>query len=389
MKKLFLNLFTAVIILSAASCNNNQKKSQTTDSTQTHAGIVELDEASFESTIEGKKVGLYTLKNKNNMSVSITNYGGRIISIVVPNKEGGFTDVSLGYDKLDEYAKTGDGFFGALIGRYGNRIGKSMFVLDGKTYQLEANDGNNSLHGGVNGFYAKVWDVDQVTENAITLTYLSQDGEAGYPGNLKTKVVYSLEDDNSLKIVYEATTDKNTVVNLTNHAYFNLNGEGDSTILDHELTIQADKITPVNETLIPTGELMDVAGTPFDFNKPTLIGERIDQDNQQLKYGKGYDHNWVLKKEKGLQTVASVYAPKMGIQMDVITEEPGLQFYSGNFLTGKEHNAKGKKAYPLRSAFCLETQHFPDSPNHPDFPSTELKPGETYKTTTVYKFSVK
>ncbi|ADY53964.1 aldose 1-epimerase [Pseudopedobacter saltans DSM 12145] len=391
MRKVLLGLSTAAVILALASCNNNNKKQSEGNSDSVKVGntAVSLDKANFEKTVDGKQVNLYTLKNENNASVVITNYGGRVISIVVPNKDGGLTDVALGYDKLESYQVKGEAFFGAIIGRYGNRIGKGKFSLDGKTYQLELNDGSNSLHGGNNGFYAKVWDVEESTDNKLVLSYISADGEAGYPGTLNVKVTYTLEANNSLKIDYEATTDKKTVVNLTNHTYFNLNGEGDSTILDHELMISANAITPVDNTLIPTGELMPVEGTPFDFNKPTRIGDRIETDNEQLKFGKGYDHNWVLHKSKGLQTIANVYSAKTGIQMDVITEEPGLQFYSGNFMTGAEHNGKGGKAYPFRSAFCLETQHFPDSPNHANFPSTVLKPGSTYKTTTVYKFSVR
>ena len=390
MRKILLSLSTVAMVLSLASCNNNQKQAEgSADSVNVESTIVSLDKANFEKTIDGKQVSLYTLKNENNASVTITNYGGRIVSIVVPNKDGGLTDVALGYDKLESYQAKGEAFFGAIIGRYGNRIGKGKFSLDTKAYQLELNDGVNTLHGGNNGFYAKVWNVDEVTDNKLVLSYISADGEAGYPGTLNVKVTYTLEANNSLKIDYEATTDKKTIVNLTNHAYFNLSGEGDSTILDHELMINANAITPVDETLIPNGELMSVEGTPFDFNKPTRIGERIEADHQQLKFGKGYDHNWVLHKSKGLQTIATVYSPKTGIQMDVITEEPGLQFYSGNFLTGAEKNGKGGKAYPFRSAFCLETQHFPDSPNHANFPTTVLKPGATYRTTTVYKFSVK
>ena len=375
-------------ILSTA-CNNNQKNNETADSTGQVNSIVIPDKANFEQEIDGKKVSLYVLKNKNNVQAAITNFGGRIVSLIVPDKDGNLTDVVLGYDKLKSYRKEGEPFFGALIGRYGNRIGKGKFALDGKSYQLELNDGVNTLHGGKNGFYAKVWDANQVNENTLELSYLSVDGEAGYPGNLTVKVVYTLTDENALKIEYTATTDKKTIVNLTNHAYFNLNGEGDSTILDHELMINANAITPVDTTLIPTGALMTVEGTPFDFNKPVAIGARINDDHEQLKNGKGYDHNWVLNKKKGLQSVATVRSPKTGIVMDIITEEPGLQFYSGNFLTGKDADGKGDKSYNYRSAFCLETQHFPDSPNQATFPKTVLKASETYKTTTIYKFSVK
>lgn len=388
MKKAFLYLLGGVII-AVSACNSNTQKTQQTDSVSVESKAVALDKANFETTIDGKQVKLYTLTNKSKVQVDITNYGGRIVSIIVPDKNGVLTDVSLGYDKLESFRKEGEGFFGALIGRFGNRIGEGKFSLDGKEYQLELNDGPNTLHGGNNGFYAKVWDAEQLADNKLSLTYVSPDGEAGYPGTLQVKVIYTLTDDNSLQIDYEATTDKKTVVNLTNHAYFNLNGEGDSTILDHELMINADAITPVDDTLIPTGDLLTVKDTPFDFNKPTLIGERINNSHEQLQKGKGYDHNWVLNKGKGLQTVATVYSTKTGIVMDVITEEPGLQFYSGNFMKGDTNDGKGGKAYPHRSAFCLETQHFPDSPNQPSFPSTVLKPGSVYKTTTIYKFSVR
>nr|WP_121271947.1 aldose epimerase family protein [Pedobacter schmidteae] len=346
------------------------------------------DSASFKGDVEGKAVALYVLKNKNGVQVAITNYGGRIVSLMVPDKNHHFVDVVLGYDKLKSYQKKGEPFFGALIGRYGNRIAKGKFTLDGKTYQLQLNDGVNTLHGGTDGFYSKVWDAKKINDQLLELVYFSKDGEAGYPGNLTVKVTYELTGDNELKISYAATTDKNTIVNLTNHAYFNLNGAGDSTITDHLLMINADSFTPVDSTLIPTGKIEKVAGTPFDFNKAISIGERINADNQQLKYGKGYDHNFVLRKGKGLHKVATVTSPKTGIVMDVLTEEPGLQFYSGNFLTGKDKDGKGNITYPHRSAFCLETQHFPDAPNQPAFASTELKPRTEYKTLTIYRFSV-
>lgn len=388
MKKIFLMWGCAAMIIVTA-CNNNKNTSQTTDSVQQVSSIVIPDTANFVQEVDGKKVALYILKNKNNAQVAITNYGGRVVSLIVPDKEGNLTDVILGYDKLESYRKDKEPYFGALIGRYGNRIGKGKFTLDGRSYQLELNDVPNTLHGGNNGFFGKVWDAKQPKENTLELTYLSEDGEAGYPGNLNVKVTYTLTEENGLKIDYVATTDKKTVVNLTNHTYFNLNGEGDSTILDHELMINANAIIPVDATLIPTGELMSVEGTPFDFNKPTAIGSRINNEHEQLKNGKGYDHNWVLNKKKGLQIIATVRSPKTGIVMDIITEEPGLQFYSGNFLDGKTADGKGGKSYVYRSAFCLETQHFPDSPNQPTFPKTVLRPGETYKTSTIYKFSVR
>ena len=343
------------------------------------------DSANFKQTVNNKQTGLFLLKN-GTMQVAITNYGGRIVSIMVPDKNGKATDVVLGYDSVKTYQKRGEPYFGALIGRYGNRIAKGKFALDGKAYQLEINDGVNSLHGGFHGFFSQVWDAKQVDAKTLELTYLSKDGEAGYPGNLQVKVVYSLTDDNGLKIDYTATSDKLTVVNLTNHAYFNLSGAGSKTITDHLLQINADTYTPVDATLIPTGKLDPVKGTPFDFTTAKAIGKNIGDDDAQLKSGKGYDHNFVLNKNDGSSPVATVTSPVTGITLQVFTGEPGLQFYSGNFLTGKTSDGKGGHSYPYRSAFCLETQHFPDSPNEKSFPSTELKPGVTYHTSTTYKF---
>ncbi|MFC6103313.1 aldose epimerase family protein [Olivibacter domesticus] len=383
MKKIIYTGTIVAIVLQSACNQSGQKSTETADTISQDSSI------SFNSKIEGKEVNLYTLTNNKNAKASITNYGARLVSLLVPNKEGKLTDVVLGYDNAQTYKENKTSYFGAIVGRYGNRIAKGKFTLDGKTYQLEQNDGENSLHGGNNGIYDKVWDAKQVNDKTLKLTYHSPDGEAGYPGNVAIAVTYTLTDDNELAIDYTATTDKETVLNLTNHAYFNLNGEGDATILDHELTIHANEITPVDETLIPTGDLLDVTKTPFDFRKATVIGARIEADDQQLKRGKGYDHNFVLNKKEGLQSAAVVYSPKTGIQMDVLTEEPGIQFYSGNFMEGGKNIGKGGKDYGHRSAFCLETQHFPDSPNQPTFPSTVLKPSDTYKTKTVYKFLVK
>lgn len=379
-------LFISIWTLS--SCGNRSHTGTSTIDSTAVSVISIPDSTGFKANVEGKMVALYVLKNKNGAQVAITNYGGRVVSLLVPDKNNEFKDVVLGYENLKSYQKKGEPFFGALIGRYGNRIAKGKFTLDGRSYQLQLNDGVNTLHGGFDGFWGKVWDAKKVNENTLELGYFSKDGEAGYPGNLTVKVIYELTDDNELKISYEATTDKNTVVNLTNHAYFNLNGAGDSTITDHLLMIKADGYTPVDSTLIPTGKIEKVAGTPFDFNTATLIGKRINENDQQLKYGKGYDHNFVLKKEAGMQKVATVTSSKTGIVMDILTEEPGLQFYSGNFLTGEDKDGKGQIAYPHRSAFCLETQHFPDAPNQPAFGSTTLKAGERYKTVTIYKFSV-
>lgn len=383
MKTKFVSYLSFVLVIAMSNCNNQRTTTTSVDTTLLNIP----DSANFNLVVAGKQVKLYTLSNQNNMKVAITNFGGRIVSIIVPDKDGKMVDVALGYDKLESYQKEKEPFFGAIIGRYGNRIGKGKFSLDGKEYALELNNGLNTLHGGKSGFYNKVWDATQPNDSTLLISYTSPDGEGGYPGNLKVDVSYTLTSSNGIKMIYDAQSDKKTVVNLTNHAYFNLSGEGDSTILDHVLMIDADAITPVDTTLIPTGILMDVTGTAFDFRKPTPIGERINNEEPQLKNGKGYDHNFVLNKKEGMQKVASVYSPKTGIELSIITEEPGLQFYSGNFLNGKDHDGKGAKAYAYRSAFCLETQHFPDSPNQPKFPSTILNPGDTYHTTTIYQFS--
>jgi len=298
--------------------------------------------------------------------------------------------VVLGYDSLNHYLHNNEAFFGALIGRYGNRIAKGKFSLGGKSYQLPINNAPNSLHGGPKGFHNQLWDANQPDSQTLVLTYVSKDLEEGYPGNLSVKVTYQLTEDNSLKIAYSATTDQPTVVNLTNHAYFNLNGAGSGTINDHLLMINADQYTPVDSTLIPTGKLAPVAGNPFDFRKARPIGDSLEIKNEQLKNGKGYDHNFALNRtaDKGLQLAATVYGPKTGILMEVLTVEPGIQFYGGNFLDGTLVGKQGK-AYAFRTAFCLETQHFPDAPNQPAFASTVLVPGKTYETNSVYKFSVK
>jgi aldose 1-epimerase len=326
-----------------------------------------------------------TLTNKNGLVAVITPFGGKVISLWVPDKAGKLGDVVLGYDLADEYIK-GNPYFGALIGRYGNRIAKGKFSVDGKEYQLATNNGANALHGGPVGFHNLLWQKKSTTPNQIVLTYLSKDGEEGYPGNLNAQVTYTLTDDNELMIDYEAVTDAPTIVNLTHHSFFNLAGAGNGDILNHLLTIQADKFTPVDSGLIPTGELKPVKGTPFDFTKPTPIGQHINETNEQLANGKGYDHNWVLiKKANELSLAASVTEPTSGRVMEVWTTEPGLQFYSGNFLDGT-NIGKGGKKYEYRTGFCLEAQHFPDSPNHPDFPSTILRPGETYSQKTIYRF---
>ncbi|HWX92857.1 MAG TPA: aldose epimerase family protein [Terriglobales bacterium] len=344
----------------------------------------------FGKTGAGEPVDLYTLTNKAGMEATITNFGGIVVSLKAPDRNGRMDDVVLGYDQLDGYL-TNKAFFGALIGRYGNRIAHGQFKLGGTTYNVPKNDGENSLHGGNTGFNKRLWTAQDVSGphgQALELTYLSKDGEEGYPGNLSVKVVYTLTDTNELKIDYSATTDKETVVNLTNHSYFNLAGQGNGDILEHQLTLNADRFTPVDQTLIPTGELRPVKGTPFDFTKPAAIGSRIDQDDEQIKFGKGYDHNWALNSggKGGVTLAAEAFEPKSGRVLQILTDQPGIQFYTGNFLDGSI-TGKGGKVYNHRYAFCLETQHFPDSPNHPSFPTTTLKPGQHYHTVTIFKFT--
>ncbi|WP_199119386.1 aldose epimerase family protein [Pedobacter sp. ASV28] len=383
-----LNFIPTILFISCSliSCQQHTTREETKKTVQ--GLVVELDSNAYKLDIAGKQTKLFRLENKNGVVAYITNYGARVVSLAVPDKNHQPTDVVLGYDSVKSNQKKGEPFFGAIIGRYGNRIAKGKFNLAGKTYQLQLNDGVNTLHGGYDGFYAKVWEAKKIDNQTLALTYLSKDGEAGYPGNVNVQVVYTLTDDNGLKIDYTATSDKETVLNLTNHAYFNLNGEGSKTILDHELTIAADGYTPVDKTLIPTGKIERVKGTPFDFTTAKVIGKDIEAVNEQLKSGKGYDHNFVLNKNDDSAPVTIVKSPKTGIVMEIYTTEPGIQFYSGNFLTGTDKDGKGGKSYPFRSAFCLETQHFPDSPNQASFPSTVLKPGQTYSTSTTYKFKV-
>jgi aldose 1-epimerase len=350
-----------------------------------------IKKETFGKTTGGEQIDLYSLKNKKGMEVSITNFGATVVTLKVPDRGGKATDIVLGYDTLDGYEK-GTSYFGATVGRYGNRIAGGKFSLDGKTYTLPKNNGENTLHGGIVGFNKRVWkarEIDSKEGEALEMSYLSADGEEGFPGNLSAKVVFTLPTErNELKIDYTATTDKDTVLNLTNHSYFNLAGEGNGDILDHVLTLHAKEFTPVDKGLIPTGELPNVAGTPMDFNSATAIGKRINESYEQLVFGKGYDHNWVLARAgSGLVIAAEAYDPKSGRKLEVLTTEPGVQFYSGNFLDGAK--GKGNKPYPQRAAFCLETQHFPDSPNHPNFPSTVLKPNQVFHSQTVFRFSAK
>ncbi|HCD51661.1 MAG TPA: galactose-1-epimerase [Balneolaceae bacterium] len=366
---MLLILLSAVMLVSACQNKNTEVNRKAT-----------VEE--FGKMPDGTPVQLYTLENASGMQVSITNYGGTVTSIVVPDKEGIMENVVLGFDNLDDYL-AGTPYFGAIIGRYGNRIGKATFSLDGETYELNANDGDNHLHGGNVGFDKVLWNAEIGDNNTITFSYLSEDGEEGYPGNLDITVVYTLTDANELKIDYEAVTDKATPVNLTNHSYFNLSGDPESLILDHELMMDADGYTPVDAGLIPTGEIAEVEGTPFDFTEPYEIGARIDDVEG------GYDHNWVLNESaEEMPVVATLHDPQTGRFMEVLTTEPGLQFYSGNFLDGTLTGSDGS-VYNKHAALCLETQHFPDSPNKPEFPSTILNPGETYSTSTIYRFSTK
>lgn len=344
---------------------------------------------SFGKTDAGENVDLYTLRNTHGVEATITNYGGIVVSLKVPDRSGKFDDVVLGFNDLDSYLKPGP-YFGALIGRYGNRIAKGRFTLNGTEYKLAVNNGENHLHGGIKGFDKVVWTGKEMkTKNgpALSLTYLSKDGEEGYPGNLTATVVYTLTNNNELKIDYSATTDKDTVTNLTHHSYFNLAGEGNGDILNTRVTINATRFVPTDAGSIPLGDLRKVSGTPFDFLTAHAIGERINQDDEQLKFGSGYDHTWVINGRMGvMRLAATAYEPTSGRVMQVWTTEPGMQFYSGNFLDGTL-TGKAGKPYPKRSGFCFETQHYPDSPNQPSFPTTTLKKGATYKSTTIYRFS--
>jgi aldose 1-epimerase len=345
----------------------------------------EVTRAPFGKLPDGTEVEVLALKNKNGIEVRAITYGGIITSIKTPDRSGAMGDIVLGFDSLDGYLADHP-FFGAIIGRYGNRIAKGRFAIDGQEYTLATNNGPNHLHGGNKGFDKRVWDAEVRPDNTVAFTRVSADGEEGYPGALTTRVTYQLTENNTLVVNYHATTTRATHVNLTQHSYFNLAGDGD--VLGHEVLINADRYTPVDEGLIPTGELATVEGTPFDFRKPTAIGARIDAPHAQLKYGQGYDHNWVLTRvAAGLEPAARVVDPKSGRTLGVGTTEPGMQFYTGNFLDGKL-TGKGGRVYGRRSGFCLETQHFPDTPNQPNFPTTLLKPGESYESRTVFTFGV-
>lgn len=345
-----------------------------------------IPSAGFEAAADGKPISLYTLKNSNGMITQITNLGGKVVNLWTSDKNGDFADIVLGFNTINEYMNTSEIYFGSLIGRYGNRIAGGHFTLGDSTFTLVQNNGENALHGGIKGFNNVIWDASQADEQTLVLSYHSPDGEEGYPGNLEVKVQYQLTDDNELKIEYWATSDKATPINLTHHSFFNLKGAGNGAILDHVVQINADFYTPVDAGLIPTGEIAPVEGSPMDFRTPTAIGERINNDAEQLKLGNGYDHNWVLNStEEGLSFAAKVVEPESGRTMEVYTNEPGMQFYTGNFLNG---TANGKEGVPyiFRGAFCMETQHYPDSPNKPEFPSSILEPGQEYYSVCVYKF---
>jgi aldose 1-epimerase len=340
--------------------------------------------ATFGRLPDGTPIDMFTLANPRGMQVRVMTYGATLISVRVPDRGGRMDDVVLGFDRFDDYL-TKARYFGSIVGRYGNRIGNARFSLDGRPIQLAANNGKNHLHGGVSGFDKRVWmakPLERSGASGVIFTYTSADGEEGYPGTLKATVTYTLTDRNELTLDYEATTDKPTVINLTNHSYFNLSGRGAGSILGHQLLINADRYTPTDSTQIPTGQIVPVAGTPFDFRKPAAIGARIDADHEQLRYGDGYDHNFVLNGGRELHLAARVADPSSGRTLQVDTTEPGVQFYAGNKLD------LARNGFARRSAFCLETQHFPDSPNKPNFPSTVLRPGETYRSKTVFTFGV-
>lgn len=376
-------LILLVVLVAMVGCTNKQKEAPAEQTT-----LSGLKRADFQSAVNGDSTDLYVLTNANGVEVTLTNYGGRIVSVMVPDREGNMKDVVLGFDNVDDYVNV-DNNFGATIGRYGNRIANGKITVEGVEYQLPQNNFGHTLHGGFEGFDKKVFQAEQINDQTVVFSYLSEDGEANFPGNLDVKVTMTLTDDNAIDLQYEATTDKETVVNLTNHTYFNLSGDGNNTILGDLLTIHADAFTPVDDTFMTIGEIAPVEGTPMDFRTPAAIGERIDQyDYEQLKNGDGYDHNWVLNTGGDVtQVAATVYSPVTGIQLDVYTNEPGVQVYTGNFLDGTVTGKNGA-VYAKRNAICLETQKYPDSPNKPDWPSPYLKPGEKYSSRCIYKFSV-
>lgn len=341
----------------------------------------------FAHTIDGKRTQLYYLK-KGSLVAAFTNYGAKLVSLMVPDRNGNSIDINIGFDNLAQYFNVKGAYYGATVGRYANRIALGKFTLNGNQYTLATNNGPNHLHGGVKGFDDVIWDAEQIDEATVSFSYFSKDGEEGYPGNVQVKVTYSLEENNELHAHFEAETDQATIINLTNHAYFNLNGQGSGSILDHLLQINAGHYTPIDDTSIPYGTIEPVEGTPFDFRQPATIGSRINDGHEQLKNGSGYDHNFVLNREegKGLVFAAAATGDKTGIRLEVYTTEPGVQFYSGNFMPGENKLPNGGTD-DKRTGFCLETQHFPDSPNNPDFPTTVLNPGEKFDSQTVFRFT--
>ncbi|WP_223578433.1 aldose epimerase family protein [Sphingobacterium sp. GVS05A] len=384
--KLMLLGISGILSYCCLSCQ--QTNSSKTTPNDTVAAL--MDTSSFSTTIDTKKVYLYELTNKNGVQAYFTNYGARLVGLWVPDNKGKLCDVVLGFAKGSDYNNPKEPFFGTIVGPFGNRIAKGKFKLDDKGYTLAVNNGPNTLHGGFKGVHFAHWILKKADQSSLTFAYTLPDGQEGFPGNIQMEVTYSLNDNNELMIAYRAETDKKTVINLTNHAYFNLNGEGSGTILDHQLQLFANQYTPVDSTLIPTGQLIAVKGTPFDFTAPKTIGKDINTNDQQLSYGKGYDHNFVLNKDKEGEwyKAAHVVGDKSGIVMDILTNEPGIQFYSGNFMNEQVQLKNGKKD-SFRTAFCLEPQHFPDAPNQPKFPTTVVSPGEVYQTKSLYRFSVK
>jgi aldose 1-epimerase len=376
-RRSFFVFWSAVVVVTSLSCQSHK-----------HADAVKIDRKEFQVEHDGKQVDLFTLKNTNGMTVQLTNYGGKIVSIWVPDRHGRLNDINLGYETARAYIH-GTASLGATMGRYANRIAGAQFELNGQVYNLPKNNGENTIHGGTKGFRFVVWDGDQLDESSVRLSYVSPDGDQGFPGNLTVEVTYTVTEDNSLKLEYSATTDKPTVINFTNHAFFNLKGEGQGDVLDHVLWVNAKRFTPTDKAAIPTGEYRAVKGTPFDFTSPKRLGQDIDMENEQLTFGGGYDHNFILDKAEGeLALAARLSEPSSGRVMEVYTTEPGLQVYTANSLTGQGTDiGKAGKAYGSRSAVCLETQHFPDSPHHPNFPTTTLNPGDIYQSTTLYRFS--
>ena len=386
----FTNAGVIALALCFFQCSIKRESSNTTSDTTADLSITTMQKEVFGKMPEGQEVFRHVLKNKNGLEVHVINYGAIITHLLAPNKSGQLEDIVLGYDSLNSYLKSSP-YFGAVVGRYGNRIANGKFKLDGNEYTLVQNNNGQHLHGGTKGFDKVFWNVEPAQSpkgQSLRLTYLSKDMEEGYPGNLNVSALYTLTEDNALEVVYTATTDKKTVVNLTQHSYFNLSGNAKRDILDHQLQLNANQFVPVDKTLIPTGKLQPVSGTPFDFTKLTSVGSRINGSHEQLKIGGGYDHCWVLSSEDSLKNAATLYDPTSGRTVEILTTEPGIQFYSGNFLDGSIRGKNGVQ-YTHRYGLCLETQHFPDSPNRPEYPSVVLTPGEEYKTVTIFRFGVK